>query len=82
LLVSWCAGDRCDMAGSGEDHGRSRGPGPEDLCAVCTMHKETSSTGFFGLASKARATVSPGLASKPGALGFPVWSSKLTATVW
>jgi hypothetical protein len=25
LLVSWCAGDRCD-----EDHGRSRRPGVED----------------------------------------------------
>jgi hypothetical protein len=24
LLVSWCAGDTCGMAGSGEDHGRSR----------------------------------------------------------
>jgi hypothetical protein len=24
LLVSWCVGDRCDMAGSDEDHGRSR----------------------------------------------------------
>jgi hypothetical protein len=24
LLVSWCAGGRCDMAGNDEDHGRSR----------------------------------------------------------
>jgi hypothetical protein len=24
LLVSWCVGDRCDMAGSDEDRGRSR----------------------------------------------------------
>jgi hypothetical protein len=30
LLVSWCAGDRFDMAGSDEDHGRSRRPGAED----------------------------------------------------
>jgi hypothetical protein len=30
LLVSWCAGSRCDMAGSDEDHGRSRRPGAED----------------------------------------------------
>jgi hypothetical protein len=30
LLVSCCAGDRCDMAVSSEDHGRSRRPSAED----------------------------------------------------
>jgi hypothetical protein len=30
LLVSWCADDRCGMAGSDEDRGRSRRPGAED----------------------------------------------------
>jgi hypothetical protein len=30
LLVSWCAGDRCDMVGSDEYCGRSRRPGAED----------------------------------------------------
>jgi hypothetical protein len=30
LPVSWCAGDRCDMADSDEDHGRSRRPSAED----------------------------------------------------
>jgi hypothetical protein len=30
LLVSWCAGGRCRMACSDEDHGRSRRPGAED----------------------------------------------------
>jgi hypothetical protein len=30
LLVSWCEGDRCGMACSGEDRGRSRRPGAED----------------------------------------------------
>jgi hypothetical protein len=30
LLVSWCAGDRCGMAGNNEDHGRSRRAGVED----------------------------------------------------
>jgi hypothetical protein len=30
LLVSWCAGGRCDMAGSDKDHGRSRRPDVED----------------------------------------------------
>jgi hypothetical protein len=30
LLVSWCAGSKCDMAGSDEDHGKSRRPAAED----------------------------------------------------
>jgi hypothetical protein len=30
LLVSWCAGDRCDMMGSDADHGRNRRPSAED----------------------------------------------------
>jgi hypothetical protein len=30
LLVSCCAGGKCDMAGSDEDHGRSRRPITED----------------------------------------------------
>jgi hypothetical protein len=30
LLVSWCAGGRCGMACSDEDHGRTRRPGAED----------------------------------------------------
>jgi hypothetical protein len=30
LLVSWCAGGRCDMACSDEDRGRSRRSGAED----------------------------------------------------
>jgi hypothetical protein len=30
LLVSWCAGDRCDMAGSDENHGKSRRDSAED----------------------------------------------------
>jgi hypothetical protein len=30
LLVSCCAGGRCGMVGSDEDHGRSRRPGVED----------------------------------------------------
>jgi hypothetical protein len=30
LLDLWYAGDRCDMAGSDEDRGRSRRPGAED----------------------------------------------------
>jgi hypothetical protein len=30
LLVSWYVGDRCDIADSDEDHGRSRRHGAED----------------------------------------------------
>jgi hypothetical protein len=30
LLVSWCAGGRCGMAGSDEDRGKSRRPGADD----------------------------------------------------
>jgi hypothetical protein len=30
LLVSWCAGGRCGMAGSNKDRGRSRKPGADD----------------------------------------------------
>jgi hypothetical protein len=30
LLVSWCVGDRCDMAGNDEDLDRSRIPAAED----------------------------------------------------
>jgi hypothetical protein len=31
LLVSWCAGDRCDMMDSDEDRGRSRRLDAEDM---------------------------------------------------
>jgi hypothetical protein len=30
MLVSWCAGDRCGIVGSDEDHGKSRRSGAED----------------------------------------------------
>jgi hypothetical protein len=30
LLVLWCAGGKCGMVCSNEDHGRSRRPGVED----------------------------------------------------
>jgi hypothetical protein len=30
LLISWCAGGRCDMVGSDEDHEMSRRPSIED----------------------------------------------------
>jgi hypothetical protein len=30
LLISWCAGGRCDMVCSNDDRGKSRRPGAED----------------------------------------------------
>jgi hypothetical protein len=58
LLVSWCVGDRCDMAGNDEDQGRSRRPGAEvgysvaersggRVTPVCTVHIETRSASFL-----------------------------------
>jgi hypothetical protein len=51
---------------------------------VCVLHRAQGNEerGFHGLASKPRLTVSPSLASKSTVSGFPVWASKLTATVW
>jgi hypothetical protein len=57
LLVSWCAGGRCDMACSDEDHGRSRRPGVEDWGwlhrlddAMCGLHhaRKDEKHGFLG----------------------------------
>jgi hypothetical protein len=52
--------------------------------AVCGLHHAQGDEEheFLGLSSKPRPTVSPSLASKSVALGFPVWASKLTAAVW
>jgi hypothetical protein len=30
LFVSWCVGDRCGIASSDKDHGRSRRPGADN----------------------------------------------------
>jgi hypothetical protein len=51
LLVSWCAGSRCDMAGSDEDHGRSRRPGAED--------RGWSSIGRYSVAGRSGGRVMP-----------------------
>jgi hypothetical protein len=85
LLVLWCAGDMCDMAGSDEDRDRSRRYSAEDRGwssthrvlggrriersgdTVCGQHHAQGDQErvFFGLVSKPRSMVSPGLASKP-----------------
>jgi hypothetical protein len=63
LLVSWCAGGRCGMAGNNEDHGRSRRPSAEDYewlgDAVCSLHcaRGDEEREFLGLSSKSRSTV-------------------------
>jgi hypothetical protein len=41
LLISWCVGDRCDMAGSDEDLGRSRRP-DADVSQPVPRKKERS----------------------------------------
>jgi hypothetical protein len=60
LLVSWCVGDRCDMAGSDEDHSGSRRPGLQVgllvagrsrgqvvMCMICTMHMDDEECVFL-----------------------------------
>jgi hypothetical protein len=89
LLVSWCVGDRWNMAGSNEDLGRSSRSGAKD--------RGWSSTGrvlddrMIGRSGDVvcglhRAQGNKehrffGLASKPRSTGFPVWASKLAAPV-
>jgi hypothetical protein len=51
------------------------------LCAVYTVHKETRSVGFLVWHQNKGQLFSPSLASKPVALGFPVWASKPIARV-
>jgi hypothetical protein len=51
---------------------------------VCSLHRaqRDEEREFLGLVSKLRSTVSPSLTTKLAALSFPVWASKLVATVW
>jgi hypothetical protein len=90
LLVTCCACDRCDMAGSDEDCGRSRRPGAED--------RGWSSTGQVvgGRTIEMLGDVVWGLyraqgdeehrflrlASKPRSTVTPDLASKPVATVW
>jgi hypothetical protein len=90
FLVSWCVGDRCDIAGSDEDLGRSSRPGAED--------RGWSTTGWvlggrmIGRSGdtmcdlyRAKRDDEHGFldcASKPRSTGFSVWASKLIAAVW
>jgi hypothetical protein len=90
LFISWCVGDKCDMVGSDENHGRSRRPGTEDSgwssigrvlggrmipCVVYTMHKETKSTGFL-VWPQNQGRRFPGLGFKTDGSGLVIWASK------
>jgi hypothetical protein len=64
LLVSWCVGGKCDMAGNDEDQAQvdysvaGRSGGWMMPCAILIVHvEETRSAGFSDWASKPVATV-------------------------
>jgi hypothetical protein len=71
------AGDLVQRTGDGQAQAgysvAKRSRGRVMLCAVCTVHKGDEESGFLGLASKPRSTVSPGLASKQVATILVVW---------
>jgi hypothetical protein len=81
LLVSWCAGGRCGIVCSDEDHGRSRRPGAEnrgwshrsgtrwlngrEVRWRHVRHVETRSTGFLVEPQNQGQRFVSGLDSKP-----------------
>jgi hypothetical protein len=89
LLVSWCVGDRCNMADSDEDLGRSRRPGVEDRGWSSTgrvLDGRTIGRSGDTVCGLHRAQGDEerrflGWASKPRSTGFSVRASKLTAPV-
>jgi hypothetical protein len=89
LLVLGCVGDRCDMAGSDEDRGRSRRLGVEDWTWSSTCRVlggwtiEMSGDAVCGLhcAQGDAERGFLGSATKPRSMGFPVWASKPVAAV-
>jgi hypothetical protein len=98
LLVSRCAGGRCDMACSDEDRGRSRRPGAEDQGWSHRLgtrwpgdrdvrwHRVRSAPWKWRREARVSwlslKTKVVGLASKSVATDFLVWVSKLAAPVW
>jgi hypothetical protein len=90
LLVSWCAGGRCGMVCSDEDHGRSRSPYAEDRgwshrsgtrwpgSREVGWHRVRSALGMWRLGAQVS-----WLSLKTKVVeGFPVWASKPAALVW
>jgi hypothetical protein len=90
LLVSWCVGDRCDMACSDKDHGMSRRPGAEDrgwssigrILGGRVIRKSGDAVCGLHRTWGDEENEFLGCASKPGLSGFPICASKLTAPVW
>jgi hypothetical protein len=89
LLVSWSVGDRCDIAGSDEDLGRSRRPSAEDygwssidrvLGGWMIMRSGDAMCGLHCAQGDEECRFL-GLASKPNSMGFPIWASKQVAVV-
>jgi hypothetical protein len=90
LLISWCVDDRCDMAGSDNDLGRSRRPGAQDRGWSSTgrvLGGRTIGGSGDAVCGLHRAQGDGergflGLPSKPRSTSFPVYASKSTALVW
>jgi hypothetical protein len=90
FLVSWCVGDRCNMAGSDEDLGRSWRLGAEDWGWSRTG--QILSSRMIGRSGDVMCGLHRtqgdeereflGLASKSRSTGFPVCASKPVAPVW
>jgi hypothetical protein len=89
LLVSWCVGDKCDVAGSDEDRGRSRIPGAEhwgwsSIRRVLGGQTIERSGDAVCSLHRAQGDEEHGFlswASKPRLVGFPIWASKPAATI-
>jgi hypothetical protein len=90
LLVSWCVGDRCDMAGSDEDLGSSWRPSVENqgwsttgqVLGGRTIGRSGDAMCGLHRAQGDEENTFLGLASKSRSMGFPVWALKPATTVW
>jgi hypothetical protein len=90
LLVSWCVGDKCDMADSDEDRGSCRRPGADDRWWSSTGQVpggqtiERSGDAMCGLhgAHVDEEHEFLGWASKPWSMDFLAWAWKSTIAVW
>jgi hypothetical protein len=90
LLVSWCAGGRCDKACSDEDRGRSRRPGAEEQGwshRSGTRWPDGREVGWCRMRSapdtwRLEERVSWLSLKTKVVESFPVWVSKPAALVW
>jgi hypothetical protein len=89
LLVSWCVGDRCDMAGSNKDYGRSRRPREDDqgwssigrVLSGRTIERLSDAVCSLHRAQGDEECGFLGLASKPRSTVSPGLASKPVATI-